>query len=105
MLSTLSHGEGDDEAAQETLSDLFLASDRLMHDPSDEDGTNGLLKAVEVASEVGVPYGLAAAAWKAVLEHASELREGLTAEDDELIVERRNRVAVIAPPIRVSGTC
>jgi hypothetical protein len=91
-------GEGDDEAAQETLSDLFLASDRLMHDPTDEDGTNGLLKAVEVASEVGVPYGLAAAAWKAVLEHASELREGLTAEDDELVVERATALRSLLRP-------
>ena len=51
-------GDGDDEAAKEMLSDLFLSSDRLMHDPTDEDGTNGLLKAVEAASEASVPYGL-----------------------------------------------
>ncbi len=91
-------GDGDDEAAQETLSDLFLASDRLMHDPTDEDGTNGLLKAVEVASEVSVPYGLAPATWKAVLEHASELREGLSGEDDELVVERATALRSLLRP-------
>ena len=58
---SMDEGDGDDEAAQEMLSDLFLSSDRLMHDPTDEDGTNGLLKAVEVASEASVPYGLAPA--------------------------------------------
>ena len=91
-------GDGDDEAAQEMLSDLFLSSDRLMHDPTDEDGTNGLLKAVEAASEASVPYGLAPAIWKAVLEHASELREGLSGEDDELVVERATALRSLLRP-------
>ncbi len=92
-------GTGDnDEAAQDALSELFLASDRLMHDPSDEDGMNGLLKTVEVASEVGVPYGLAPATWKAVVEHATELRDGLTASDDELIVERATALRSLLRP-------
>ncbi|HTN79031.1 MAG TPA: hypothetical protein VMK16_05095 [Acidimicrobiales bacterium] len=78
----------DDEAAQQALSELFLASDRLMHDPEDEDGTNGLLKAVEIAREVGVPYGIAPATWKAVVEHANELREGLMASPDEEVVDQ-----------------
>ena len=91
-------GDGDDEAAQEMLSDLFLASDRLMHDPTDEDGTNGLLKAVDAASDAGVPYGLAPATWKAVLEHASELREGLSGEDDELVVERATALRSLLRP-------
>jgi hypothetical protein len=91
-------GDGDDEAAQEMLSDLFLSSDRLMHDPTDEDGTNGLLKAVEAASEASVPYGLAPTTWKAVLEHASDLREGLSGEDDELVVERATALRSLLRP-------
>ena len=97
-------GDGDDEAAQEMLSELFLSSDRLMHDPTDEDGTNGLLKAVEVASEVGVPYGLAPATWKAVLEHASELREGLSGGRRRAGRRAGDCAAVIASSVRVSGT-
>jgi hypothetical protein len=69
-----------------------------MHDPTDEDGTNGLLKAVEAASEARVPYGLAPATWKAVLEHASELREGLSGEDDELVVERATALRSLLRP-------
>ena len=91
-------GDGDDEAAQEMLSDLFLSSDRLMHDPTDEDGTNGLLKAVDAASDASLPYGLAPATWKAVLEHASELREGLSGEDDELVVERATALRSLLRP-------
>lgn len=88
----------DDEAAQDALSELFLASDRLMHDPEDEDGTNGLIKAVEVATEVGVPYGLAPATWKAVVDHATELRERLNAADEEQIVESATALRSLLRP-------
>ncbi len=88
----------DDEAAQDALSELFLASDRLMHDPADEDGANGLIKAVEVTAAVGVPYGLAPATWKAVVEHAHELREGLAASDDEQVVERATALRSLLRP-------
>jgi len=88
----------DDEAAQGALSELFLASDRLMHDPEDEDGTNGLMKAVEVAGEVGVPYGLAPAMWKAVVDHATELRERLNASDEEQIVESATALRSLLRP-------
>ena len=88
----------DDEAAQGALSELFLASDRLMHDPEDEDGTNGLIKAVELTSEVGVPYGLAPATWKAVVDHATELRERLNGSDEEQIVESATALRSLLRP-------
>ena len=62
------------------------------------------MKAVEVATEVGVPYGLAPATWKAVVDHATELRERLNAADDEQIVERRDRAALVASSLRVNGS-
>ena len=58
----------------------------ILHDPDDEDGTNGLMKAVEIATDVGVPYGLAPATWKAVVDRATDLRERLNAADEEQIV-------------------
>jgi hypothetical protein len=87
-----------DDAAQDALSELFLAADRLMHDPSDEDGTDGLLKAAELATEVGVPYGLAPATWKAVVDHANDLRERLTAADDEGVVESATALRSLLRP-------
>ena len=38
-LEAVTEDEVADDAAQDALSELFLAADRLMHDPSDEDGS------------------------------------------------------------------
>lgn len=87
-----------DDTAQETLSELFLASDRLMHDPDDEDGIEGLLRAAGAVEAVGVPYGLAAATWEAVVAHAAGLRDGITADDDDAVVERATALRSLLRP-------
>ena len=97
-LEAVTEDEGADDAAQDALSELFLAADRLMHDPSDEDGTEGLVKAAELATEVGVPYGLAPATWKAVVDHATELRERLSAEESEKVVESATALRSLLRP-------
>lgn len=97
-LEAVTEEEVADDAAQDALSELFLAADRLMHDPSDEDGTEGLVKAAELATEVGVPYGLAPATWKAVVDHATELRERLSAEESEKVVESATALRSLLRP-------
>ncbi len=80
------HGPADEEGegAQEAMGDLFVAADRLMHEPSDE-GIGAEL--VEVAGRVAAsppPFGIEAAAWAQIQELAAVVVGHLdagTAED------------------------
>ena len=56
------------------------------------------MKAAELATEVGVPYGLAPATWKAVVDHATELRERLSAEESEKVVESATALRSLLRP-------
>jgi hypothetical protein len=92
-------GEDDDEAADETdeddglaaqdaMSELFVAADRLMHDPDDHEGVLSLGDAARMVESLGLPYGFAPAVWKDITARAVALRELLEAvetDDDEVI--------------------
>lgn len=84
--------EGDaDEgtAAQDAMSAMFVAADRLLHDPSDADG---VLQAVEGAArlaELPTPFGFADEDWAAVVDQSEALRAAIESDaDDEAVVER-----------------
>jgi hypothetical protein len=82
----------DDLAATDALSELFVASDRLMHDPEDHEGVLSLVDAARMAESLAVPYGFAPAIWRDLVAQAVALRQLLEGEagDDEVMEQARN---------------
>jgi len=73
---------------QDVLSELFVASDRLMHDPFDHEGVLSLVDAAKLAETLPLPYGFAPAVWKDLVGQARKLREALEGDaDDETIID------------------
>jgi hypothetical protein len=87
-------GEADDDIdAGEVLSDLFVAADRLMHNPTDAPGVLGFVEASGVAERMGLPFGFAPVAWRDLMAQTRTLRlllESSTSEDDEVAEQARS---------------
>jgi hypothetical protein len=80
---------GDGLAAQEAMSELFVAADRLMHDPEDHEGVLAAVDAARWAERLPLPFGFAPAVWKDLVGQARALREALEGEaDDDEVIER-----------------
>ncbi len=80
--------ELDGPDAQEVLSELFVSSDRLLHDPSDRAATVRFDDASESALAMGLPFGFDAAAWAEITDLVDALREKLgeaETTDDEIV--------------------
>lgn len=78
--------EDEDEdglVAQDVMSELFLSSDRLMHDPEDHEGVLSLADAARQVEAMKVPYGFAPGAWKDIVERSTGLRDMLEATDSD----------------------
>ena len=74
-------------ATEDVMSDLFVAADRLLHDPDDPGTKRQLAAAVTAAVGTAPPYGMDAAWWNGVLEGAGSLAELADAHpvDDEAV--------------------
>lgn len=80
--------ELDGPDAQEVLSELFVSSDRLLHDPSDRGGTVRFDDAASSALEMGLPFGFDEATWGEITDLTGVLRDKLgdaEATDDEIV--------------------
>ena len=79
---------------QDVLSELFISSDRLMHDPLDHEGVLSLVDAARMAETLPLPYGFAPAVWNDLVAQAHDLRVALEKEDvdDEQIIEQATRL-------------
>jgi hypothetical protein len=74
---------------QDVLSELFVASDRLMHDPLDHEGVLSFVDGARMAETLPLPYGFAPAVWKDLLLQIKRLQESLEGEvDDESVIEQ-----------------
>lgn len=75
--------------AQDVLSELFVASDRLMHDPLDHEGVLSLVDAARMAKALALPYGFAPAVWDDLLSQVDALAELLNRDDvdDEAVMD------------------
>ncbi len=91
--------EGPD--AQQVLSELFVASDRLLHDPSDAAATVRFDDAASDSTTMGVPFGFSDADWTAINDLVEALRDLLGAEeaDDDDIVEAATALRTHLRPI------
>ena len=74
-------GDGDDDAAddedglavQETLSDLFIAADRLMRHPLDGTSAQLLFRAASRAAGFSLPFGFPPPVWTSIVERSEAL--------------------------------
>lgn len=82
--------------AVETLGNLFVAADRLVHDPADSDGVLAAVDASAAMEKMAVPFGFAPPVWEELRERAAELRRLLEAEtelvDDLAVIETATRL-------------
>lgn len=69
--------------AQEAMGDLFVAADRLQHDPLDDKMAADLLMAAGTVSVSGPPYGIERPVWRRIQELASTLATDLEEVADE----------------------
>jgi len=79
---------------QDVLSELFVAADRLMHDPVDHEGVLSLVDASRLAESLPLPYGFAPAVWNDLVAQARNLRSELEKDDvdDEEIIEHATKL-------------
>ncbi|HUR23107.1 MAG TPA: hypothetical protein VMZ73_04475 [Acidimicrobiales bacterium] len=90
--------EDEDEAdldggalAQEAMGDLFVAADRLQHDPLDEKMAADLLMAAGTVSASGPPYGIERPVWRKIQGLAATLAGDLEDAADEETVAADSR--------------
>lgn len=84
--------DGEDEdgtAAQDAMSALFVAADKLMHDPSDADGVVEAVDSATRVAELETPFGFSDEDWTSIVGQAEGLRTAIEGDaDDEAVVER-----------------
>lgn len=81
-------GDDDGLAAQNALSELFVSSDRLMHDARDHEGVLSLVDAARMAGGLSLPFGFEREVWDDIVAKAvalSALFESDVDDDDEII--------------------
>lgn len=90
--SLVNPGEETDTAEQagpEVMGELFVAADRLAHDPLDHEGTLALISTIRAAGGSNPPYGMDKVWWDSVLGHVDHLVALLDSPsaDDDLVIE------------------
>lgn len=80
--------------ANELLSQLFLAADRLRRDVHDSAGVLGAVEHGKRLAEVATPFGFAATTWRSLRDSAAELVDLLESEDaaDDDVREHAHRL-------------
>ena len=84
-------GEGDDGlAAQNVLSELFVSTDRLMHDAQDHEGVLSFVDAAHMAEDLALPFGFSPESWNDIVSRARALRVAFEADvdDDDAIMSQ-----------------
>jgi hypothetical protein len=76
-------------ASFEAMSELFVASDELSHDPDDRSATAALIEGARAAAGATAPYGMEAAWWDGVVARAGALADLIESPsaDVEQVVE------------------
>ncbi|MGH9038483.1 MAG: hypothetical protein ACRD0O_22225, partial [Acidimicrobiia bacterium] len=83
--------EGDDEAdggeeAQAAMADLFVAADRLQHEPFDKGIAHDLMDAAAAVGESLPPFGIERPVWRRIQTMATAVVTALEADEDEQVV-------------------
>lgn len=77
------------EVGADVMGELFVAADRLVHDPSDHEGTLSLIDAFRRAAPEHAPYGMDKVWWDGVIAQTDQLLILLDvpAPDEEAVIE------------------
>jgi len=73
--------DDDGDAGAGLLGDLYIAADRLQHDPEEHEAIASLLTLADTADEAPTPYGLSDPDWKKLHEKVDALAQLLEAEE------------------------
>lgn len=88
--------------AVEAVGNLFVATDRLVHDPGDTEGTLAAVDSARAMSAMSTPFGYAPPVWTELVEKAAELRGLLETEaeivDDEAVHDAATRLRTALRP-------
>jgi hypothetical protein len=84
--------EAEDDVAQAAMGDLFVAADRLMHEPGDDLVAAELGAAAALVDDSPPPYGIDPEMWERVRELAAAVLADLDEGADEEAVARDARV-------------
>lgn len=95
-------GAGDGLDAIETIGNLFVATDRLVHDPSDTDGTLAAVDAARAMAGMATPFGFAPPLWNDLVAQAGALQQLLETEaevvDDEAVHDAAEKLRTVLRP-------
>ena len=91
-------GEDDGLAAQDAMSELFVAADRLMHDPDDHEGVLRLTDAAGVVEAMALPYGFAPGVWNEIVERVRRAAHPARGRRQRRRRRRRGRQGAQDPP-------
>ena len=69
--------------AQAAMADLFVAADRLMHEPGDPGVADDLVEAAVLVDDNPAPFGIEPRTWAKVRELATAVRDDLRSDADE----------------------
>ena len=68
---------GDSSVSGATLTQMFLAAERLQRDPLDADGLAMLVRVIDDIEDGGAPFGVPLPAWRQAVELADQLADAL----------------------------
>lgn len=72
-----------EEVAQAAMADMFVAADRLMHEPGDPSIAEDLVEAAGIVDDSAPPFGIEPQVWIKVRELAAAVRDDLQNEADD----------------------
>ena len=81
-----SDDEEDGAAAQAAMADVFVAADRLMHDPTDSSVADDLGDAAAMVDDLPPPFGFEQRQWRRVSELAAAVIADIGVGDEEAVV-------------------
>jgi hypothetical protein len=86
--------DGEELDAQQVMSDLFVAADRLRKKANDHEGVLTLVERAGVAQRMRLPFGFNRHDWDQIVEQAADLRD-LIEDDDSSDADITARAAVL----------
>lgn len=76
--------DDDGDAGAGLLGDLYIAADRLQHDPEEHEAVASLLTLADTADDASAPYGLSDEEWKHLHDKVDTLAQLLEAETPDV---------------------
>lgn len=89
------------EGSPETLTHLFLASERLRSDPLDADGIEHLKQGTDLADPDAPPFGVTPRLWNQIVDAADEVVDALVGDagpDEEAVMAAAERLHELLRP-------